>query len=864
MSEYTGLPLEAHDNRSVFLEHAWNIGRAYRIQALELISECQLLSQIEPPKVEHEDAELRRKLRACDLALRSAADSGTKVTDEANARFKEATQMLSSHSERRQRMDLPLSVYSRMELARQKDSVERDWSHSKCEDEWGPTMTINFVLLQSPLLFPHDPETVIVSQELSADPPFSEILWNFSRYKERGRITLEQNPHFYLRCPTDESAYTPKFRHRPLQDLARALEHNGTVYVLFDRPGRVFLTTEHKLRIFGNVWLLNGSLIFRDRSGVLEGEQLVRSSGMRYNLWYREELVVKQDSESRSRLNHSWLRPIVTTLSTDRSAEGTFEDWTALSHPAMRCVDIHIYLSRGSTSSLDPAPPPLTSEQSGYNLLYTTINGLNDDILLYIFDYYRLDEENAWNVRLGWCKLSHVCQKWRHIIFKSAFHLGMHILCTNGTPVVDTLDHLPPLPLFVNYRYTNSTTMGKDELGIYHALLLRDRVRRIDLHLPISIMRKSLILMEGPFPILEHLSLSFTVGEATSLALPKSFLAINLRHLALLGIGLPKRLRLLSSTVSLVTLALTNIRATGYFRPRLLVARLRSFPQLEELSISFSIPRPRPSAEGELFNEQGTLVTLPDLKILMFQGVGAYLECLIAQIRAPLLERLHITLFNQIAFAFPHLSHFINITERLKPPTAKVVFWHDAVYIILSHHGTQRYDGRFTLRVVCKPLDWQIDCAAQICSELMPALSGVEGLRLSFYEPMMPTEWRNGEIDGTTWHELLRSFIGVKELHICDPFSEELSRALEMDEIGSDPGLLPGLQELISEFRGAHVTGLFGSFIHVRQLVGRPVRLSFPSIPPLGPSFSNPFTALPIGLTTSALTSPTTYDNFSL
>ncbi len=35
----------------------------------------------------------------------------------------------------------------------------------KFEDEWGPTMTINFVLLQSPLLTPHNPETVVVSRE---------------------------------------------------------------------------------------------------------------------------------------------------------------------------------------------------------------------------------------------------------------------------------------------------------------------------------------------------------------------------------------------------------------------------------------------------------------------------------------------------------------------------------------------------------------------------------------------------------------------------------------------------------------------------------------------------------------------------
>ncbi|KAH9022920.1 hypothetical protein EDB84DRAFT_1564846 [Lactarius hengduanensis] len=124
-------------------------------------------------------------------------------------------------------------------------------------------MTINFVLLRSPLLSPHDPETIVMSQELSAGPPLAEILWNFSRYKDRARITLEQNPHFYLRCPANEGAYTPTFLRHPLQESSGALEHNDTVYILFDRPSRIFLDTEQKSRIFGNVWLLNGSLIFR-------------------------------------------------------------------------------------------------------------------------------------------------------------------------------------------------------------------------------------------------------------------------------------------------------------------------------------------------------------------------------------------------------------------------------------------------------------------------------------------------------------------------------------------------------------------------------------------------------------------------
>ncbi|KAI9429410.1 hypothetical protein H4582DRAFT_268116 [Lactarius indigo] len=102
----------------------------------------------------------------CDIALRSAADSGMNVTGEADARFKEVIQTLhtsSSHSGSVYRLDVPLVVYERMKIAKRKDSVERKRSHVKSDVEWRPTMTINFVLLQSPLLSPHDPETVILS-----------------------------------------------------------------------------------------------------------------------------------------------------------------------------------------------------------------------------------------------------------------------------------------------------------------------------------------------------------------------------------------------------------------------------------------------------------------------------------------------------------------------------------------------------------------------------------------------------------------------------------------------------------------------------------------------------------------------------
>jgi hypothetical protein len=403
-----------------------------------------------------------------------------------------------------------------------------------------------------------------------------------------------------------------------------------------------------------------------------------------------------------------------------------------------------------------------------------------------------------------------------------AFHLGMHILCTHGTPAVDSLDHLPPLPLFINYRDTATTISQHDESAMSHALLLWDRVRHIDLHLPPRILHNKLLLMDDAFSMLDTLSLSSSTKEDTSLVLPKTFHAPNLRHLTLLGINLPERLRLLSSTVSLVTLVLTDIRASGYFSPRPLVAHLWSLLHLEELSIGFSIPIPGPGDERVLLDNPRTPLTLRSLKRFRFRGVSAYLECLLAQITAPLLERLDITLFNQIAIELPHLSHLLNTTETFKLPAATVFFGNE-VSIITDHDLTQRQEGPFTLRVRCKELDWQIDCIAQICCALRSTLFDVQKLKLGYDGSMMPIKWEDGEIDGTTWHELLRSFIGVNGLRICEALSKELSRALQVYELSLDPGLLPCLQEI--QFYEKRADNLFNSFANARQVADRPVRL---------------------------------------
>ena len=408
----------------------------------------------------------------------------------------------------------------------------------------------------------------------------------------------------------------------------------------------------------------------------------------------------------------------------------------------------------------------------------------------------------------------------------------MRIRCANGTPKLETLDHLPPLPLVINYRDRHPKRgvdlTEQEKLGMYHALRLRDRVYHIDLELPPSIMCKVFVLLDGQFPTLERLSLAFspTIENSIPLTLPKGFLAPNLRHLSLPEISPPRRLQVLTSTCSLVKLILDNIQSSSYFRPRLLVARLSSLPLLEELCIEFSIPIPRPSTQSELLGERRAPMTLPGLKRFQFKGVGAYLESLAAQIRVPLLEQLNITLFYQTAFALPQFSYLISVTEAFKQHkhrSASIAFSPDDVYLTIYQPIPPIYDGfrrgYFSLRVICNSLNWKIHSVTQICHAIIPTLPYVEQLSLYYcYYDKISIDLRSHAIGSAMWHDLLRSFVEVKTLSMDQLALERaLSRALRVDEVGSDPGFLPNLRSIHAK------RSLFAPFIDTRQIVGRPV-----------------------------------------
>ena len=458
----------------------------------------------------------------------------------------------------------------------------------------------------------------------------------------------------------------------------------------------------------------------------------------------------------------------------------------------------------------------------------THIRILDNDSLLQIFDHYRLKHENAWNLRLMWRNLAHVCRKWRFVIFDSWFHLDLRLhLTTTGIPrSVDALSHLPPLPLVIDYSTrTTGTISGRDKDNILFGLQQHGRVCRIALEAPSSSLRIWLEPMNSLYPRLEYLSLSSTTIEGTNPMLPETFQAPDLRHLALHGIGLPKGLPLLSSTIILSSLSLTDIRASCYFPPMHLVTQLQGFLHLEELSIGFAIPLPLPSNEGDPLPFPIRPVTLPSLRKLTFRGVDIYFDNLVAQIDAPLLEQLTLALFFDMTLTLVNLTEFVSRIEGFECPSARIDFYGVGVCINAGHHKQRRLE-KLNLRVSCERLDWQFDSAAQVCSALKNVMSTVEDLTLDFHTHRMPSDWENTR-DDMLWNELLLPFLGVKKLRIANDFlTLDFSQALESATGGLVLELLPELQELDARLKTGRVMKVFSVFAETRRSLGRPIHVT--------------------------------------
>jgi hypothetical protein len=108
-------------------------------------------------------------------------------------------------------------------------------------------------------------------EEIDDPTPVAEALWVFNHRKGHGihTFTLKDNPHFYPEFPLKghESEFDTwkdgkGFHRKPLMHIGPGLENHDTVYVIPDKPCRLYLDVDQP-RVFGNLWCPHRKVILK-------------------------------------------------------------------------------------------------------------------------------------------------------------------------------------------------------------------------------------------------------------------------------------------------------------------------------------------------------------------------------------------------------------------------------------------------------------------------------------------------------------------------------------------------------------------------------------------------------------------------
>ena len=434
---------------------------------------------------------------------------------------------------------------------------------------------------------------------------------------------------------------------------------------------------------------------------------------------------------------------------------------------------------------------------------------LPDVALLEIFDFY-VDGYGAETE--GWHTLVHVCRKWRNVVFGSPRRLKLRLACTASTPVRETIDAWPPLPILVtSFKHW---TWGVD--NIIAALEHNDRICEVIFDdIPSSEMEKLFAAMQQPFPALENL---YLCTESETDVVPASFLggsAPQLQKLWLNSIPFPGLPKLLLSATHLVSLHLSFLPPSGYFSPEAIVTGLSALASLKRLDIGFEPPRSRP--DRKRLSPRLTRTLLPALTYFRFKGVSEYLDDLVARIDAPLLGDLDITFFHQLIFDdTPQLTQFISRTPNFGAcDDARVQFsdWDVQVSAI---------DKALKLKILCKRSDWQISSLAQVCDSIF-----IPAIKHLYIEDLIFTPSSQDDIETVQWLELLNRLTAVKDLRMSWAFTPRIAPTLQELVGGRVTEVLPALQTLfLEEALPPGVQKMIDKFVAARELAGHPISVS--------------------------------------
>ena len=459
------------------------------------------------------------------------------------------------------------------------------------------------------------------------------------------------------------------------------------------------------------------------------------------------------------------------------------------------------------------------------------IDVLPDDVLLEIFDFYRMmDEPSYGNKRReeAWQSLVHVCRRWRNLVFGSPRRLNLRLCCSHKTPATDRLDVWPALPLIVTGNMASSSGVG----NIITALGQSKRIYQVDLQLAGPQLEHVLAAMQVPFPELTYLRLQLPDDEIDETpvipGIPDSFLgqfSPRLRIFQLSGIPFPGLPNLLLSATHLSSLRLHNIRHSGYISPEAIVALLSALSGLSILSLEFRSPQSRPDGGTRSLRPPKRTI-LPALHTFRFKGVTEYLEDLVTFIDTPHLYDTHITFFNQFVFDCPRLAQLINRTPKLGARDEAHVRFDDSTASVTLRYLPPRYTlNDFRIDISCRESDWQLSSIEQVCNTLHSPFTAEH---LYIEHRFLERIWKNDAIENTLWLQLLLPFTAVKNLYLSKEFVPGIAAALRELTKGRITGVLPGLQNIFVEGHESseHFQADIEQFIAARQLSGHYVALS--------------------------------------
>ncbi|KAH8986903.1 hypothetical protein EDB92DRAFT_1222953 [Lactarius akahatsu] len=262
---------------STFRKYVKNIGRAYQKRSVAMIQLCRLFVEISSGKPDQTDA-LRSLFDTVENALRSAVEAGKGRSDLADNAFATAEEQLDQYTLRYHAREQGVlgDVHDIIEDAAQKDSqIMKTYNRlssrlglSKADTPRSSSLVkVRFQILHSPTDRHLAP---IVTCELGPEVNVSELLWTFSRLPEDQRVTLKQNPHFYLSRDLSDRPdnYDDKFVLKPLKDLKP--EKDLVVLILSDRNGQIYFDYEKFSKTYGNIWKPHDAIILKDLQGTLE------------------------------------------------------------------------------------------------------------------------------------------------------------------------------------------------------------------------------------------------------------------------------------------------------------------------------------------------------------------------------------------------------------------------------------------------------------------------------------------------------------------------------------------------------------------------------------------------------------------